>query len=289
MARPQGARQILAAALAEPQVLRAVLRAVRDWLRQNREALLGGDRGAPPDMSRWHRQSVWEDLVERHVVPAVREVWTRRWEQRRALRQPDAWLVDHLRTVRSRLRAFSRQSFEVVRTALIDGVGRGESIPQLRDRIGRVLDIDAPSRGLMNRIMDLERRAADRRAAPEEREQARRAIRQLYRELDDADRQWQWRAERIARTETIGAFNAGAYAAAEAQQALDGDPLRLQWWATRDTRTRTTHRAAHGQVVPVGERFQVGRARLLFPGDPSVDAPEEVINCRCVAIAMDAA
>lgn len=285
MPRPSGARQLLTAALAEPQVLRAVLRAVGAWLRQNREAVLA-DRDAPPDLSQWRPQAVWESLVEQTVIPAVREVWTGRWQARRALRNPDAWRADYLRQVQSRLRAFPAESFEVVRRVLLDGIGRGESIPRLRDRIGRALDIDGPSRSILNRIMDAERIAEDPRASRGEREEARRRARGLYEALDDADRQWQWRAERIARTETISSFNAGEEAAAQAQADQFGDRIGKQWWATRDTRTRPSHRHAHGQTVPLGERFAVGEVFLRFPGDPTGPAGE-VIHCRCVLLTVE--
>lgn len=292
MARLSGARQLLAVALAEPGVLRAVLEAVRRWLGDNRDAVLAGGPGTPPDLAAWQPQRLWDALVNDYVVPAVQQVWMSRWmdsEREQALRDPDARIAAYLRTVRSRLRAFATESFEIIRTELLDGIARGESVPQLRDRVGRALDIDGPSRAILNQIMAVEAVIDDPASTPAQVAAARQRRRELYQLQDAADRQWQWRAERIARTETVGAFNGGEYAAADAQSTLFGDRLGLEWWATRDTRTRTTHRKAHGQVVPVGTRFDVGQAQLLYPGDPSVDAPQEVINCRCVAITIDLA
>lgn len=290
MARLSGPRQILAAALAEPSVLRAVLEAIRRWLQGNRDAVLGGGAGSPPDLSAWLPQRVWDDLVTDYVVPAVQRVWLDRWEASESpepLGNPDTRLTRYLAEVRSRLRAFATESFEVIRVELQDGIARGESIPQLRDRVGRALGIDAPSRAILNQIMEAEAVIDDPASTPAQVADARAARTRLYREQDSADRQWQWRAERIARTETMGAFNSGEYSAAEAEHNLTGARLGLQWWATRDTRTRPTHRDAHGQVVPVGERFTVGQARLLFPGDPSVNAPQETINCRCTPLTVD--
>lgn len=58
-----------------------------------------------------------------------------------------------------------------------------------------------------------------------------------------------------------------------------------QWVAAGDGRERDTHRQADGQIRESGTPFDVGLAKLLFPGDPS-GPPEEVINCRCVRIAV---
>lgn len=84
------------------------------------------------------------------------------------------------------------------------------------------------------------------------------------------------RAERIARTETIGASN---FAHVEAYRQ-SGLVEMKRWIAALDERTRDTHREAHGQEVPVDAPFSVGGHALMFPGDPD-GPPEEVINCRC--------
>ena len=85
-----------------------------------------------------------------------------------------------------------------------------------------------------------------------------------------------YRADAIARTETHGAANYGSNEAAK----LTGLPLRREWLAAQDERTRESHAAADGQIVGVDEAFDVGGSALMYPGDPSGPA-EEVINCRC--------
>ena len=91
---------------------------------------------------------------------------------------------------------------------------------------------------------------------------------------------WPNRAVVVARTETIGAHNAGRFDAfGEIAQDLGGQ-FQQMWLATDDTRTRPTHREADGQRVPLGSPFQVGEASLRFPGEPGGPA-EEVIQCRC--------
>lgn len=58
------------------------------------------------------------------------------------------------------------------------------------------------------------------------------------------------------------------------------EPLEKVFIATLDAKTRKTHWAADGQRVPLDGKFQVGRARMDFPGDRSAP-PEEWKNCRC--------
>lgn len=95
---------------------------------------------------------------------------------------------------------------------------------------------------------------------------------------------WPNRARTVARTETIGAVNAGVYRAAvlDAQDRGDVAPAKL-WLSTMDDRTRPTHTAADRQRTLLTSPFQVGGAQLLFPGDPRGPA-QEVIMCRCSMI-----
>jgi uncharacterized protein with gpF-like domain len=96
---------------------------------------------------------------------------------------------------------------------------------------------------------------------------------------------WENRATVIARTETLGALNAGrADAFVAVAQELE-QPFEQRWLATADHRTRPTHRAADGQRVPVGEPFHVGGSLLRRPGDP-LGPGKEVIQCRCTTLLM---
>ena len=98
---------------------------------------------------------------------------------------------------------------------------------------------------------------------------------------------WPNRATVIARTETIGALNGGRAEAflALAEQEPDTEFERI-WLSTDDARTRETHEEADGQRVPLGSPFIVGGFELMFPGDPS-GPPQEVIQCRCVALLVE--
>ncbi len=84
------------------------------------------------------------------------------------------------------------------------------------------------------------------------------------------------RARVVARTEVIGAANAGSIDAMRAS----GVVASKEWIATADDRTRPDHAEADGQVVGLDEPFTVGDTQMDHPGDP--DAPaDEVVNCRC--------
>lgn len=93
---------------------------------------------------------------------------------------------------------------------------------------------------------------------------------------------WKHRAVTVARTETIGALNAGRWDSFQALSDLLGkdEPMQQMWLSTIDERTRPTHVAADLQRAPVGGYFTVGGADLKFPGDPLGPA-REIIQCRC--------
>lgn len=89
------------------------------------------------------------------------------------------------------------------------------------------------------------------------------------------------RALTIAQTEVHAAANYGSLVAA----GEDRSPLKKIWRALAGA--RPTHAAAHGQEQPLSEPFQVGAARLEYPGAPG--PPEETINCRCSMVYKEAA
>lgn len=82
-----------------------------------------------------------------------------------------------------------------------------------------------------------------------------------------------YRNERIARTETIGATNYGAYEAIK----QSGLVARKEWIATLDERTRDSHADIDGELAELDDQFSNG---LKYPGDPDGE-PSEFINCRC--------
>lgn len=86
------------------------------------------------------------------------------------------------------------------------------------------------------------------------------------------------RAERIARTELVGASNFGNDMGARSLAEANGLVLEKVWIATLDGRTRDTHLALNNSQVAQSDVFANG---LAFPGDPNSSDAAEVVNCRC--------
>ena len=89
------------------------------------------------------------------------------------------------------------------------------------------------------------------------------------------------RGDTIARTESLGAFNAGQQEGLN--QLVDSGAVRTEqirrvWRTAKDSRVRDTHQSLDGDSVGLNERFDNG---LMFPLE-SGGPPAEVINCRCV-------
>lgn len=86
-----------------------------------------------------------------------------------------------------------------------------------------------------------------------------------------------YRAETIARTETVSSLNGASREVAVQSNVAFG----REWVATRDGKTRDSHSGLNGyQTRTMEDSYPNG---LLHPGDPRGPA-EETINCRCVEI-----
>ena len=81
------------------------------------------------------------------------------------------------------------------------------------------------------------------------------------------------RAERIARTETLAASNAGHLEVYRQSGIVD----EKVWLTAQDERVREAHAVAHGQTVAADQDFFVGGEYLEAPGIGG--SPENVINC----------
>jgi hypothetical protein len=88
------------------------------------------------------------------------------------------------------------------------------------------------------------------------------------------------RATTIARTETVGALNEGAWV-----KARNGGVFRSkQWVSQRDGRVRSSHRSAESAGwIPIEQPYSNG---LDYPHAPGAPA-DEVINCRCSQMFSD--
>jgi len=89
------------------------------------------------------------------------------------------------------------------------------------------------------------------------------------------------RAMTIARTETHKAANVSQFTRAEMAATDSSLDVQIEWISTNDGRVRDSHRSTNGQIVAIGEKFNVGGTKMKYPSDPSGGAAN-VINCRCV-------
>lgn len=90
-------------------------------------------------------------------------------------------------------------------------------------------------------------------------------------------------ATRNARTAMTGAENLGRNESFH-NLKKKGIPVRMQWSATYDDRTRETHLMLDGTFQNEDGYFGLGIlvTPIEYPGDPAGD-PEEIYNCRCRA------
>lgn len=88
----------------------------------------------------------------------------------------------------------------------------------------------------------------------------------------------EYRADTIARTETIGAYVNGDWQGA--QLLGEFGPVEKVWVATGDARGREWHTDMMSESIPVDEPFDVDGEPMMYPHDPSGSA-FNVVNCRC--------
>lgn len=246
----------------------------------------------------------WADAVSEDVMQAVRDAWRIGYEDTsdEAPRQSSLDGLDlYLAQVSDRLveglvPPLPDDAMDKVRVAVTQAAQQGWSTQDLAQRIAAVLswETDGPYwRAYLDEVNAEIDALLDPLGPPgtPARETARLTdpiVANLQAEraqavlaLDAEQSYWQVRANRIARTEAVGSYNAATLAAL-ADEGVTGK----QWVSTRDARTRPTHIAADGQTVPLGEPFIVGGSALMMPGDPSGPA-SDTINCRCTIINAD--
>ena len=249
-------------------------------------------------------QQWWEEAVDEHVVDAVRSVWRSGYFDTR-----DGELVtsslqageDHLANVIDRLSrtaspTIPERAMDTARVALSDEMARGSSMSDMSRRLAADFGWDDDATLWRDRLAETNRRIDDildplGEPGSPAREAARKhdsAVRELQQQraeyvqrIDRVESEWATRSERIARTETTGAYNAGARDAAE----IEGAGVKV-WIATADDRTRDEHLAASGQCVGLNDEFEVGGVPLEMPADPS-GPPGLTINCRCTMVFAD--
>jgi hypothetical protein len=266
---------------AEDAILSAMADAMAEFLAHARRSLLDDghrrpvtaagsavSQGAPPNLDLWPQMQVWAQLLQGAVLARIGDLWDRAFTAAAfgAADPSEGMRGAFLALVLARLMdGFPRRALAEVRWELDTGMAARESVARLRERVARVLDVDAASRELRAEMAD---------AGGEELTRLQRLAAEARRLGQGIWQQW---ARRAARTETGAGWNAGTFAGGQASGRL----LAKVWWSRGDDRVRDTHRRAHGQVQPYGAPFAIGESALMYPGDPNGPV-DEVVNCRCV-------
>lgn len=305
-------RADVALVAAEKRVEAAVLAAIAAWLDTARALVLGLD--SSPDIiapkikvgAQTGRSALvaaagdeldldaaqasfatWREALQLHIEPAVSEAFGAGFggAARSAQISARPYQERHIRDVHDRLKIWPETAWEDMRPELQHVVSTGASIEDASNQVAGILDINAPTRKLREQIAEVDARLEDPDTDPADIRGLRARRRQLWNQHDQSLGRWQWLARRIARTETHGAIEGGQLAAAQATAQATGQAMFKRWLSTSDNRCRRTHRIADGQIVPIGERFRVGRALLTHPGQPGGPA-HEVIQCRCTSLIL---
>ena len=208
----------------------------------------------------------------------------------------------------TRIVEIAEETRSVVRNVLTEGIARGQGPrttaldlvgridPQTRRRVGGYIGLtENQAQWVRNAREDLEtlnpnyltRQLRDRRLDGAFKKAMAEGKPLTGRQIDTAISRMQartlrYRAETVARTESINALRSGQHEAmVQAVEATDIEPPEVirTWDATGDARTRPEHlnvSPVRGADTP----FLVGGELLRYPGDPAGSAAN-TIQCRC--------
>ena len=182
-----------------------------------------------------------------------------------------------LRKVMGRLRPVYRMTIRDVAQEVLKELGVTDPFNLSSENMIRFLDVHAAEKieGILRSMRrDLRDAIAEGIEAHENLAQLAQRISEVFEDAKGA------RAVAIARTETGRAAN---FANLESYHQ-SGVVEKKVWLATRDTKTRESHREADGQEVDLEDKFIVGGERLDYPLDPDA-GPDETVNCRCTMVA----
>lgn len=229
---------------AEIAVRRELWAEMSEWMVTVNRAVLHSGRPDPAGV--WSTVADWHAAVQRVVQGPIHDAIAQVYEPLLGggyLFDSRPAIVEHLSLVSNRMVRTPDSVFDLVSSQIARGANLGESIPELADRVDKVLSTTRTER-------------------------------------------WPNRATVVARTETLSALNAGRADAFSAVAEEMGTPFEKMWLSTVDHRTRSTHRKADQQRVPVDGMFTVGGVSLRRPGDP-LGPGREIIQCRCTTLLLE--
>lgn len=247
----------------------------------------------------------WASVVNADLLPATRKAWEHAYTKFRG-GQVIATSQDALpgfvqnvsdRLVRGLTPPVYEDSFDRIRSSIVQSAAQGWSRPELAQRIAAELSwedrgpywreqLSATDRKIDAILDPLGEPGTPARDWAQYNDPAVQALRddrnRAVKALDAEQSHWKTRADRIARTESTAANNNAAL-----QALQDEDWASKEWIATLDSRTRPSHAALHGQRVGIGDPFVVDGYEMQHPGDPSAPLGA-VVNCRCALVGSDA-
>lgn len=184
---------------------------------------------------------------------------------------------------------------QIINRGLVEGRSRAQVARDIRASIGLTWEQEVWIENYRRQLATLDASALDRMLRD------RRSDRLLARHIDSGaalstdqidsmveryrQRMVKWRAETIARTESLRAMRMGEWdALMDAQEAGALSPLLRRFWVvTADERLRRYHLPIPG-MNPEGRRvdepFQTPLGLMRYPLDPNGTAAN-VVNCRC--------
>lgn len=98
---------------------------------------------------------------------------------------------------------------------------------------------------------------------------------------DGSTMTWTKQTEALARTSSTADFGQ-----AMIDQMRAEGYTHKRWMTRYDSRVRETHGAVDRKTIPLDDSFMVGGYALRYPADPMCLNLSEVINCRCVLVAV---
>jgi HK97 family phage portal protein len=99
---------------------------------------------------------------------------------------------------------------------------------------------------------------------------------EIAQRIEESGALQEYRAVRIAATESVGLQNYSIIQAAKQSGVVE----EKVWISSRDSRVRDTHKEADGQTVPLTAKFSVGGIEMDHPADYK-SSVAEAVNCRC--------